>query len=93
MSTEAIRISVFLESLGGGGAERFTQWLLTKLDRDRFQPPLLLLRGELEYSLPSDVHVDVLHQRPGHLQGPLFRARARVLISTKTGIAFCKWRP
>ncbi|MCP4885157.1 MAG: glycosyltransferase [Planctomycetaceae bacterium] len=52
-----IRVTIFNLNLAGGGGERFVQWLLTKVDRCRVRPNLLLNEDVIEYALPGDIEV------------------------------------
>ena len=54
----------FAPSLHGGGAERVTVHLLTHLDRNRFDPTLVLVQPEGEFldSVPADVEVISLNR-------------------------------
>lgn len=58
------RVVAVLPSLAGGGAERVTLTLLAGLDRQRFDPHLVLLHraGPLEAVLPADLPMTDLQQ-------------------------------
>lgn len=58
------RLLIVSHSLSGGGAERVTSTLLTRLDRARFEPHLVLCTDDpITYPLPPDVPVMQLGQR------------------------------
>lgn len=59
-----IKTMFFAASLRGGGAERVTVHLLTYLDRNRFDPTLVLVQpeGEFLHSVPTDVEVISLNR-------------------------------
>ena len=92
------RLFLFRPNLGMGGADRVTVTLLEELDRDRFEPHLVLMRarGVLMDQVPSDVVVHDLGA--GSLWTawwPLLRLLRRdppdVLFSTSSGanVAAC----
>ena len=60
-----LTVACFAPALGSGGADRVLVTLLGKLDRQRFQPVLALLRreGVGDAGLPTDVPVEVLGAR------------------------------
>jgi len=57
------RILFVCSSLGGGGAERVAVLLLEYLDRDRFEPGLVLFQEWRDYDMPRDVPVICLQKR------------------------------
>ncbi|HEC34967.1 MAG TPA: glycosyltransferase [Anaerolineae bacterium] len=65
MPSRRIKVLFFLPSLLTGGAERVTLNLIRALDRERFEPSLVLLRheGHLLEDLPSDVRIYPLRVR------------------------------
>jgi glycosyltransferase involved in cell wall biosynthesis len=76
-ASHPIRALFILPSLDGGGAERVTLNLLSLLDRDRFQPSLLLLerRGALLEEVPGDLPILSIDHGQGR------RSTARLLMS------------
>jgi len=50
-------------SLGGGGAEKVVVTLLEYLNRERFQPCLVLFEHKVDYAVPEDVPVICLQKR------------------------------
>ncbi|MBL7222210.1 MAG: glycosyltransferase [Candidatus Brocadiae bacterium] len=57
------RVLFVVDTLSGGGAERFVSTCLAHLDRASFEPHLALLRDEVVYPLPDDVHPVILGKR------------------------------
>jgi glycosyltransferase involved in cell wall biosynthesis len=54
---ERKRIFFITPHLGGGGAERVLSTVLKYLDRERFDPWLILYSRRISYDLPSDVKI------------------------------------
>ena len=54
-----IRILFFIPFMNGGGAERVIMTLLTHLDRDRYEPILVMMKKEGRYlsMIPTDIEV------------------------------------
>jgi glycosyltransferase involved in cell wall biosynthesis len=67
MTKSKIKIAFFIPNLGGGGAERVVSTLLRHIDRERFQPLLVLFEkeGALLQDLPSWVDVYSLRSPRG----------------------------
>lgn len=57
------RILFVCTSLGGGGAERVVVTLLKHLNRERFQPCLVLFEHKVDYAVPEDVPIICFHKR------------------------------
>jgi len=57
------RILFICVSLGGGGAERIAALLLEHLDREKFEPHLVIFRDWREYDVPQDVPISCLHKK------------------------------
>jgi len=59
-----IRVTFVLPSFAGGGAERVVLTLINHLDRDRFVPSLVVLRGDgpLRELLPNDLAITDLNR-------------------------------
>jgi glycosyltransferase involved in cell wall biosynthesis len=56
------RVEIFVGEWADGGVERVTYNLLTRLDRERFEPSLVIARRyESGFALPPDVEVVDLH--------------------------------
>ena len=71
-----IRALIVSNSLGEGGAERFTSSLIMNLNRDRVEPSLCLLRGPVDYPLPPNLNPTILEKnRPWHIPRTIFRLR------------------
>jgi glycosyltransferase involved in cell wall biosynthesis len=90
--TETIRRRVLfaLPSLRGGGAERVLVTLLAHLDRQRFEPHLLLVEAVGPYlsDVPADVPVHALaaprlRRAALKLAGEIRRLRPAVIVSTQ----------
>ncbi len=84
------RLSVLFvsTSLDTGGAQRFLSTLLTHLDREKFQPTLVLLRDEVGYPLADDVDVEVLDYR-GVWSFPRTVRRLRNIIRDRHPMLVC----
>lgn len=52
-----------IPSLVGGGAERVAVLLMEHLDRERFQPSLVMFQDRCDYKVPDDVQVACLNKR------------------------------
>lgn len=63
--TEPIKTLIISTTMNIGGAQRFTSNLLAKLDRDRIQPSLCLLRDETGFDIPDDVPVTAFDYQRG----------------------------
>ena len=90
-----LRVLFLCNVLTGGGAERFVSNALQMLDRERFDPLLVLFRREVVYPLPADVPVFLLHKRsPLDIPGAVWRLRKLIdelkpdiLVTPHTGIS------
>lgn len=88
--TEPLPVLFLLPSLAGGGAERVVLSLLRGIDRERFAPVLVLVRGDddrLRAEVPPDVPVLTLNARRVRTALPrivslVWRQRPAVLFST-----------
>jgi glycosyltransferase involved in cell wall biosynthesis len=82
LATKArVRVLFFIPNLGAGGAERVLINLLRHIDRDRFDPHLVLMRLEGPYAdrIPDDIPVEVLGARSLWTTTPrLMRAMRRL---------------
>lgn len=58
------KISILINSIAAGGAERVVSLLLKEL-KDDFDIHLVLLSNTIEYDLPADQKIFYLHQSPG----------------------------
>ncbi len=75
--TRRTRLLVTTSDLIGRGSERELSNLLRWLPRDRFEISLCLWRNVLEYPVPADVPVTILHKtRPWHI----FRTIRRLML-------------
>ncbi len=59
-----IRVMALAASLGKGGAERVLSLLVENLDRSKFSAEFTIFDGPVEYTLPDDVPLHVLAERP-----------------------------
>jgi glycosyltransferase involved in cell wall biosynthesis len=57
------RFLVVSISLAGGGAERVASLLLQHLDRQRFEPSLVVFENRFDYPLPVDVKVTCFYKK------------------------------
>jgi len=91
-----LRVGFVLTELIGGGAERSMLSIIGALDRDRFDPVLILFERRIEHDLPRDVPLHVLSRRgvvgPGRMVSRIFelaalagRERLDLLVSFLTG--------
>ncbi|HEY4240977.1 MAG TPA: glycosyltransferase [Kofleriaceae bacterium] len=81
------RVLFFRPTLGEGGADRVTHTLLRRIDRDRFELSLALMRAEGPFlaDLPKDVQLHVLGVSRLALAAP---ALARLIAKTKPDVVF-----
>ncbi|MCX7919971.1 MAG: glycosyltransferase [bacterium] len=74
------KILFIIPSLVGGGAEKVMLLLLEHLNRDRFQPQLLVFENRTDYrtELPADINLTSLNKRTrwGNLRIPIALAQA-----------------
>lgn len=61
--TDRKRVLLVVPSLVGGGAERLVALLLQHLDRERFEPRLVLFDGRCDYAIADDVSVTCLNKK------------------------------
>ena len=91
-----LRVGFVLTELIGGGAERSMLSIIGALDRDRFDPVLILFERRIEHDPPRDVPLHVLSRRgvvgPGRMVSRIFelaalarRERLDLLVSFLTG--------
>jgi glycosyltransferase involved in cell wall biosynthesis len=91
-----LRIGFLLTELVGGGAERSMISIINLLDRDRFDPQLILFEPRIEHEQPAGVPLQVLSRRgiagPGRMISRVFelaalarRERLDLLVSFLTG--------
>lgn len=57
------RVMFVIPSLAGGGAERVAALLLKHLDRDRFQPSLVLFEDRCDYAVREGVPITCLNKK------------------------------
>ena len=57
------KVMFVIPSLVGGGAERLTVLLLEHIDRERFQPSLVLFEDHCNYCVPEDVPITCLNKK------------------------------
>ena len=57
------KILFVVTSLAGGGAERVAVLLLKHLNRERFEPCLVLFEDKVDYAVPEDVPIICLQKR------------------------------
>ncbi len=63
---ERLRVLFVSKWMDVGGAERFVSTVLHHLDRERFEPRLVLMRERLGYPIPEDVSYRVLSPAAEH---------------------------
>ena len=81
------RILFFLPLLNGGGAERVVLTLLKHLDRNRFEPILVLLRNEGHYAgmVPHDI--EIIELQATQARNAIFKI-IKVIRAQKPDIVF-----
>ena len=57
------KVVFVIQSFAGGGAQRAIQLILEGLDRQRFEPSLIILDDVIDYDLPPDVELINLHRK------------------------------
>lgn len=83
-----IRVGLLIGSMRGGGSERQTLLLLSHLDRERFEPTLIVSEavGDLMEKVPDDVAVKAFGLPSDDDNGSFFGWGARI-----PGAAFRRW--
>ena len=71
-----LKVLFFLQHLTSGGAERFVSLIIEKLDRELFEPMLVIYENKIEYPIPDDVRLIVIKKsRPWHVPFTITRLR------------------
>jgi len=78
------RVMFVISSLSGGGAERVAVLLLERLNREKFEPCLVLFEDRRDYAVPKDIPVFCLYKRGWYDLPKLIWRLSRV---------YKRWRP